>query len=739
MLKTTIFVSALSFLLLVRGQDTSSAEPIELPQLRSLTSAQNAFGPGFGLSQATTQDGSVLVIGAFVDDAPFNGTAQNITSDGNGAVYVFVGNEQDSEIPYSQSQQLLPSSSRRRRRTAMSEEEYDNMILFEDTPDNDELLDRAEQEDLRRTRRQNDEEEAETEEETSADTNGVTGDAFGTSVAVSSDGRVIVVGAPLSDINGDESGAAYVFCKCNPCTDSCSTDNEFVERHVLSVPIANQRNPYDSFGQSVAVSENGNTIVVGANGANVEADDFDVALQDAGRVYVFSPNSGTSSYEVTQTIEMDTPEEDAQFGHSVSISDDGKRVVIGAPFANADAGRAFVWTRQEDGAFTETEDLAGGRPKEAFGFAVSMSSDGETMMVGAPLANITDGTVDTEDYISGAVYVYRLSDDPNFDLNDRLTPRTEEVITNNGGISRFGRALSMDAKGRFLGIGAADGPANRTEVAPPTGIAYIYGLNSDNLYPQTQILRPDDSQSEENFGTSVSVTGTGYYVAVGAPGVATDADSEGSVASFATCENGYELVDGAYQCASCGIRTSCDLMFGVLPKAAFAGIVAGGGVLLMFLFYVAITKGWCACFACACCRRKKEKEEFTPGMTHSSLGGSTVTGTGAVAAWGAETKKDSMSSTDITRGHEHSLGSQDDGSIHYEASVEPTASTGREGQAVRFSLPAEQNSRSQQPAWAENSYAGSNTYELPMQPPTPDTYATVHSRQGYFDDEESLY
>ena len=90
-------------------------------------------------------------------------------------------------------------------------------------------------------------------------------------------------------------------------------------------------------------------------------------------------------------------------GYSVSISDDGDTVIVGGPLDNADAGAAWVFTRSygvwsQQGPKLVGTDIIG--PFQFQGISVSLSSDGNSAVIG--------GFAD--DNNMGAAWVFTRSD-----------------------------------------------------------------------------------------------------------------------------------------------------------------------------------------------------------------------------------------------------------------------------------------------------------------------------------------
>ncbi len=210
------------------------------------------------------------------------------------------------------------------------------------------------------------------------------GGHFGSSVALSADGNTALIGAPRE--NGG-AGAAWVFTRTDgvwdqtgteltmPAEDSragdCGKETPQEEEGAGGQPGEEAGAEVCRFGMSVALSSDGELAVVGAPHA------FD----NAGAVWIFT-RSGTTW---TRGPELPDPESEgeARFGWSVAVSADAGTVLVGAPMWH---GRAWVFTRSESGWTAETAPLSGGggEGEGAFGRSVALSADGETALVGAP-------------------------------------------------------------------------------------------------------------------------------------------------------------------------------------------------------------------------------------------------------------------------------------------------------------------------------------------------------------------
>lgn len=214
-------------------------------------------------------------------------------------------------------------------------------------------------------------------------TGGEVNNYFGYSVALSGDGDTAIVGAPFDFVGANKyQGSATVFTRSN------GVWNE--QKQLTSATGMYD----DTFGISVAISTDGNTAIVGAYYDNVGA------RPDQGSATVFA-RSGVVWTEQAQ-LTMATGSTSDCFGVSVALSGDGNIAIVGAHLDDVGApddsqGTATLFTRL-GGVWTEKPHLpaVGGAAGDYFGWSVALSSDGSTAMVGAKRddtgANINEGS-----------------------------------------------------------------------------------------------------------------------------------------------------------------------------------------------------------------------------------------------------------------------------------------------------------------------------------------------------------
>jgi len=243
-------------------------------------------------------------------------------------------------------------------------------------------------------------------------------------------------------------------------------------------------------GQSVSISSDGRYLAVGS------PNDSPNSVGGTGKVEVFELNNG-------EYVPFGNPilsdEQNDRFGFSVSLSDSGEDVVIGAPSADNSAGYAVVY--KFDPATSTWIQIGNNRIEPAAqsggtGWAVAISGDGKRVAVGTPLANGRDGIA--------RMYEYKAALDLWAVLGQVVKGEFESK-------QLMGYSVSMDETGETVAIGAVhspfDGQGRR-------GRVYMMRLFSKIEWQQVG----DPLDGADLFGRSVSLSADGETVAVGSTG-----------------------------------------------------------------------------------------------------------------------------------------------------------------------------------------------------------------------------
>jgi hypothetical protein len=304
------------------------------------------------------------------------------------------------------------------------------------------------------------------------------GDLFGYTVSISGDGNTVVVGARNegSDGTGNDndnalmSGAAYVYRYVGGNWDT-------------GIRLkANNVGSSDRFGYSVSISDDGNTVVVGAiyEGSDGTGSDNDNAAS-SGAAYVFRYTG--AAWDLGTRLKANNVGIGDIFGQSVSISDDGNTLVVGASREDSDgtgsdndnvgnSGAVYVY-RYTGGTWDTGVRLKANNvgSSDRFGYSVSISNDGNTLIVGGVLEDSDDTGNDNDNFSnSGAAYVYRYAGG-NWSTGIRLK------ANNVGSNDYFGHYISISGDGNTLVVGArsedSDGTGTDNDNAGNSGAAYI--------------------------------------------------------------------------------------------------------------------------------------------------------------------------------------------------------------------------------------------------------------------------
>ena len=219
----------------------------------------------------------------------------------------------------------------------------------------------------------------------------------------------------------------------------------------------------DIFGLSVSLSSTGETALVGA----YQDDDNGI---NSGSAYVFTRDAVTGLWTVQEKLLPADGAANEWFGYSVSLSSTGDTALVGARLDDDNgfgSGSAYVFTRDAvTGLWTEQEKLlpADGAANDRFGTSVSLSSTGATALVGA-YGDDDNGTD------SGSAYVFFLDNDNDFDGVPNLLDNCPLVI--NAGQEDVDMDLIGDACDPF-----PSDPCFVGALPPSTGMLAAFQNNS---------------------------------------------------------------------------------------------------------------------------------------------------------------------------------------------------------------------------------------------------------------------
>ena len=349
----------------------------------------------------------------------------------------------------------------------------------------------------------------------------------GASVALSADGNTALVGGP-----GDD--AAWVFARL---------DGGWSQQGAKLVP--NDETGRASFGNSVALSSDGNTALIGGpldngwegaawaftrlngvwsqqggkligsgisgtagplQGASVAlSSDASTALVGGpgdnsylGATWVFTHSGSTWDQQGSKLVGSGALGLSGNQGTSVALSSDGNTALIGGPDDYGQEGAAWVFTRSGGVWSQQGEKLVG---SGAFGTganqgrSVALSGDATTALLGGP----------TDDSYVGAVWVFVLSDGV-------WTQQGSKLI--GGGYTSAqpweGSSTALSSDGNIALIG---GPSDNDSL----GAVWVFRRSAGSWSQQGDKLVGSDAIGSSGQGLSVALSSTGNTLLFGGP------------------------------------------------------------------------------------------------------------------------------------------------------------------------------------------------------------------------------
>jgi trimeric autotransporter adhesin len=338
------------------------------------------------------------------------------------------------------------------------------------------------------------------------------GDRFGTDLAWSDDGQVLIMGVPNEDGAGSgvgsdpsikgawDSGAAHIYER--------DSDGQWRHAAYLKADVATA---YRQFGQHVAMSGDGLWAAVTERGSS------------AMRVHLFRRTG--SGWEATSPLSPLGNRIDDVVGRRISLDRTGRTLAVGVssdteggagvdPAPGGDvtgSGSVYVFERNTIDAWTLSARIRADvlHANMRFGWATALSADGRRLVVGAsPLG---------PSVFEGGAYVFERLD-TGWVAGASLQPGVRS------GARGFGFAVGMSHDGRTVAVSDIDegGPGLGFDFTAGAGTGggsvtvFVQGSGSGwQAFPP--VHAPND-QPGLLFGWSLSLAGDGKSLAVGATG-----------------------------------------------------------------------------------------------------------------------------------------------------------------------------------------------------------------------------
>lgn len=333
---------------------------------------------------------------------------------------------------------------------------------------------------------------------------------FGNALALSRDGQTLAVGAMGAEVG---TGEVTVYVRTGL--------GQWMVQQVLRAPNAGAG---DQFGTSVALSATGDVLVVsafneaGSAQSDGGANDNDAA-PSAGAVYVFERAQGTWAFGAY--LKAPAAEAGQMFGTLVDLSDDGNTLIATSTQAPGSFARVVQVFARDAGPWTWQASLAppGMAAADLFGASISLSGDGRRLAVGDPrddadAQGVFATPVTNEDGPdSGAVHVYARGV-----AGWAVDAFLKSGYSHPGAL--FGSAVDLSFDGSLLLVGAksdrTDTQGNLSLDLADSGAAYLFD-RSAGVWAQAEHFKANPPVVGDLFGEAVALAGEGLALAVGAP------------------------------------------------------------------------------------------------------------------------------------------------------------------------------------------------------------------------------
>ena len=316
-------------------------------------------------------------------------------------------------------------------------------------------------------------------------------DRSGSSTAISDDGTIVAIGARLNDGAGTNFGHVRVYQYASGSWSQLGSD---IDGEATG----------DFSGERVSLSGDGTILAISAK-------DNDGSGTNVGHVRVYQYASGSWSQLGS---DIDGEADNDKSGIGLSLSDDGTIVAIGAYYNDGsatNAGHVRVY-KYASGSWSQLGgDIDGEATSDYSGIAVSLSSDGTILAIGA---NRNDDAGSD----AGHVRVYQYASNSWSQLGSDIDGEASGDF--------FGEAVSLSDDGTILAVGAYKNDGTGTDA----GHARLYKYANNSW---SQLGGDIDGEAAgDNFGIALSISGDGTKLIVGASKNDGNGSDAGSVRSY---------------------------------------------------------------------------------------------------------------------------------------------------------------------------------------------------------------
>ena len=321
--------------------------------------------------------------------------------------------------------------------------------------------------------------------------------AFGSVVALSSDGLTMAVADPMANVKTgatqNRAGLVFMYSK---------TSAGWVERAILAAPNADAD---DHFGFSLALNADGSVLAVGvpdedSAATTVGGDMSSNGNEDSGAVYIFRKSG--ESWLFNNYLKPYENARNAQFGISIDLDADANTLAVGASGKDSSSGVTYIFAMDGSGTWRQQSYLKASNlvAFQYFGDTVSLNNNGDILAVGA--------------YADNKVYLFARDENSNWSETVVLEPPPNTHY--------FGRSLALSGDSSTLVVGATlehsgNAGVGGLQKGPTTtnaGAVYIFGRNSQGVWEQKVYIKPSDPTEFTYFGYKTALSNDGSILVV---------------------------------------------------------------------------------------------------------------------------------------------------------------------------------------------------------------------------------
>ncbi|UXI00199.1 FG-GAP repeat protein [Photobacterium sp. TY1-4] len=235
--------------------------------------------------------------------------------------------------------------------------------------------------------------------------------------------------------------------------------------------------------------------------------------------------------KITSAFEPTVIQKNSVYAESVTMSADGTTLAVAAPFEDKGTGLFFdqqmgavyVYQRDNEGNWQEPVRITAtnGDGFDWFGVSISLSDNGKTLAVGASgesSTSVDDPTVNATDGV-GAVYIFEQSGVGTWQekayLKSASSLDTFDFFGHQVKLSGSGKVLAVTATGHDAAT--ADAPQENHNSGRDSGGLYLFERQPNGNWAEKQYLKGSYIEANEGYGYSLAIDYSGSQVAVGMP------------------------------------------------------------------------------------------------------------------------------------------------------------------------------------------------------------------------------